>query len=419
MRAVADQLRRVLASVGPLRPFARTLLDAGGCLLAEDLVATYDLPPFTNSAMDGYAVRAVDVLGASVEHPVTLPVAGEVAAGSVAVYGLAPGQAIRIMTGAPLPGAADTVIPQEWTDQGVARVAIARGAEAGTYVREAGSDVAAGALVARSGSWLDARAIGLLAATGFPQVLAQPRPRVVVLSTGSELHEPGTSLGDGQIADSNSYMLATAATEAGAIAYRVPHVRDDVAELSDVLSDQLVRADLVITTGGVSVGAYDIARDVLPTLGSVEFTKVAMQPGMPQGFGLIGEDRIPVFALPGNPVSAYVSFEVFVRPAIRRLAARADLFRPTVRVRLGADTPSPEGRTQFLRVRLDDGVATATGGPSSHLLAGLAAADALAVVPADQTWLPAGSEVDAVLLAGSSPTTPLLPPRPAPGPARP
>jgi molybdopterin molybdotransferase len=411
VRAVADQLRRVLASVGPLRPFSRTLLDAGGCLLAADAVAAYDLPPFTNSAMDGYAVYAADVAGASAEHPVTLPVVGEIAAGSTSAYGLAPGQTMRIMTGAPLPGGADLVVPQEWTDQGVARVAIARGAPAGTYVREAGSDVAAGTTVAAAGTWLDARAIGLLAAAGFPQVLAQPRPRVVVLSTGSELHEPGTSLGGGQIADSNSYMLATAATEAGAIAYRVPYVRDDAAELTDVLSDQLVRADLVITTGGVSVGAYDIARDVLPTLGSVEFTKVAMQPGMPQGFGLIGEDRIPVFALPGNPVSAYVSFEVFARPAIRRLAARADLYRPTVRVRLAADIDSPPGRTQFLRARLQDGVAT-TSAASSHLLAGLAAADALVIVAADRTRVPAGTEVDAMLLTGSARTTPLLPPRP-------
>lgn len=409
MRAVADQLRGVLARVAPLRPFSRTLLDAGGCLLAEDAVSTYDLPPFTNSSMDGYAVRAVDIAGAAEASPVTLPVAGEIAAGSTGAYGLAPGQAMRIMTGAPLPAGADTVVPQEWTDYGVTHVRVDRPAAAGTYVRLAGSDVAGGTTVLAAGSWLDARCIGLLAAAGFPTVLAQPRPRVVVLSTGSELHEPGTSLGEGQIADSNSYMLATAATEAGAIAYRVGYVRDDAAELTDVLNDQLVRADMIITTGGVSVGAYDIARDVLSGMGSMEFGPVAMQPGMPQGFGVIGEDRIPVFALPGNPVSAYVSFEVFARPAIRRLAARRDLFRPTVRVRLAEDADSPVGKTQFLRVRLDGDVARMTGGTGSHLLGGLAAADALAVVPAGVGLLRAGSRVDAILLEGSAETTPLLP----------
>lgn len=403
-----------MASIGPLRPFSRTLLDAGGCLLAENAVATYDLPPFTNSAMDGYAVRARDVASASAEHPVSLPVAGEIAAGSVGVYGLAPGQSMRIMTGGQLPAGADTVIPQEWTDQGDARVAVHRSAAAGTYVREAGSDVRAGSTVVAAGSWLDARTIGLLAAAGFPRVLSQPRPRVVVLSTGSELHEPGTSLGAGQIADSNSYMLAAAATEAGAVAYRVGHVRDDPQELTDVLSDQFVRADLIITTGGVSVGAYDIARDVLPTMGSVEFLRVAMQPGMPQGFGVIGEDRIPVFALPGNPVSAYVSFEAFVRPAIRRLAARSDLFRPTRSVALAEDHQSPAGKTQFLRVVLDGDVAIASGGTSSHLLGGLAAADALAIIPAEQEFLAAGTIVDAMMLTGSASSTPLLPPRPVP-----
>ena len=414
MRAVADQLRVVLDTVRTLTPRVCTLVEAAGCLLAQDAVATYDLPPFTNSSMDGYAVRAVDVAAAGPGAPVLLSVVGDLAAGSTPGPGqvLGPGQAMRIMTGAPLPVGADAVVPQEWTDQGAAQVRIDRPASVGGYVRDAGSDLAAGATVLTAGSWLDPRRIGLLAAAGFPAVLVRPRPRVVVLSTGSELHEPGTPLGAGQIADSNSAMLLAAATEAGAVVRRLPPVSDDAAELAEVLAgvlaDRLAPVDLLITTGGASVGAYDVVRDVLPTLGDVVFGPVAMQPGMPQGFGVIGEDRVPVFALPGNPVSAYVSFEVFARPAIRRLAGRDDLFRPTVPVRLADEVHPPADKTQFLRVRLDHGIARSTGGTGSHLLAGLAAADALVIVPAGAGRLPAGSVLDAMVLDGSAPTTPLL-----------
>ncbi len=375
-----------------------------GCLLAEDVVSTGALPSFANSSMDGYALRAADVATATDGSPVVLPVAGEIAAGSSTLHALAPGQAFRIMTGAPLPVGADAVVAQERTDRGVARVAVAHAPAVGEYVREPGSDVQAGTTVVRAGTVLGPRTVALLAATGHARVLVHPRPRVVVVSTGSELRDPGTPLARGQINDSNSYMLAAAVSAAGGLAYRVGPVEDDPRTLTEVLSDQLVRADALVTSGGVSVGAYDVVRDVLARLGDVEFGPVAMQPGMPQGFGTVGEDAVPVFALPGNPVSSYVSFEVFVRPALRAMRGLTSLHRPTATGRWAHPHRSPAGKRQYLRVVLTgtarDGrpLVSAAGGPSSHLLGGLAGASALAVVPADVTAAAEGDEVEITVL---------------------
>jgi molybdopterin molybdotransferase len=233
-------------------------------------------------------------------------------------------------------------------------------------------------------------------------VLVRPRPRVVVLSTGSELVEPGSATRHGQIYDSNSFLLTAAAREAGAVAYRVGIVPDDSRQLLDALEDQLVRADVVVTSGGVSVGAYDVVKDVLSRLGTVRFSRVAMQPGMPQGFGTIGDDATPIFGLPGNPVSSFVSFEVFVRPALRKMMGLEPLHRPRVRASVEQAIFSPEGKRQYLRARLayEDGrpVARLVGGPGSHLLATLAQATALVVVPEDVTTVPAGGEVDVMVL---------------------
>jgi molybdopterin molybdotransferase len=402
MKSVDQHRADVLSGVEPLSPLEMQLLDAQSCTLESDVATSWDLPPFDNSSMDGYAVRLSDVAGASETTPVTLPVVGDIAAGSSRALALAQGQTARIMTGAPVPAGADAVVPVEWTDGGIATVRIDRAPKAGQYVRRAGEDAPAGTVVLPAGTRLGPAQLGLLGAVGLDRVLVRPRPRVVVLSTGNELVEPGTALTPGRIPDSNSFMLAAAARECGAMSYRVGFVSDDPRVLMDTLEDQLIRADLVITTGGVSVGAYDVVKEALSRLGTVTFDRVAMQPGMPQGHGTIGPDRTPIFTLPGNPVSAYVSFEVFVRPVLRRMLGVEPLDRPVVRAVLTSSVESPEGKRQFLRARLDveDGryVARPVGGAGSHLLVGLAQANAFVVVPEEVTHVASGEAVSVMVL---------------------
>ncbi|BEP14502.1 molybdopterin molybdotransferase MoeA [Acidothermaceae bacterium B102] len=400
--SVDAHLEAILAVVGPLPELDLTLLDAHGCVLAEDVVADSPLPNFDNAQMDGYAVRAADLAAATEATPVLLPVVGDIAAGSRGTFSVQPGLCVRIMTGAPMPSGADAVVPVEWTDGGLVNVAIHRGTEAGSYVRRAGEDAPAGATVLAAGTYLQAAQLGLIAAVGRPRVRARPKPRVVIVSTGSELVELGDPLLPGQIYDSNGYALAAAAREAGAIAFRVGPVGDDPKLLIATIEDQLIRADIVVTTGGVSVGAHDVVREVIGRLGDVAFAKVAMQPGQPQAFGTIGEDKVPFFGLPGNPVSALVSFEVFVRPAIRRMLGSEPIQRPRVRARLTQALISPAGRRQFVRVRLavEEGeyVATPVGGAGSHLIASMAHANALAVIPEEITELPVGTPVPVMVL---------------------
>ena len=402
MKTVDEHLAAVLDGIGALSPLELTLLDAHGCVLAEDVAATHPLPPFDNSAMDGYAVRAADIATATESTPVTLPVVGDIAAGSVTPYSVQPGLCVRIMTGAPLPPGADAVVPQEWTDEGLAQVSIRAAAGPGQHIRRAGEDVAPGTAVLTAGTHLGATQIGLLAAVGRDRVLARPRPRVVILSTGSELVDPGQPLTPGKIPDANSALLTAAAHEAGAIAFRVGIVPDDPRQLLDTLEDQLIRADLVLTSGGVSVGAYDVVKDALGRLGTVAFDKVAMQPGMPQGFGHIGPDETPFFGLPGNPVSAYVSFEVFVRPVLRRMLGVDPITRPIVRARLTDTVTSPPGKRTFARgwLSVQDGkyVVRPVGGSGSHLIASLSAANAFIVVPDETTQLDADATVDVMML---------------------
>ncbi|GGY93838.1 molybdotransferase-like divisome protein Glp [Streptomyces poonensis] len=424
--SVTEHLEDVLATVRPLDPIELQLLDAQGCVLVEDVTVPVSLPPFDNSSMDGYAVRVADVAGASEEYPAVLTVIGDVAAGQGEQPHVGPGEAARIMTGAPLPPGAETVVPVEWTDGGLGRgpaagmrahsaapegatgqVQVHRAAEARAHVRARGSDVQAGDRALAAGTVLGPPQIALLAAIGRATVRVRPRPRVVVVSTGSELVPPGVALGAGQIYDSNSFALTAAARDAGAIAYRVGAVTDDAEILRSTIEDQLVRADLLVTTGGVSVGAYDVVKEALQSVGDedeagggVEFRRLAMQPGKPQGFGTIGPDHTPLLALPGNPVSSYVSFELFVRPAIRALMGLEDLHRPTARATLHASKAltSPAGRRQFLRGTYADGQVTPVGGASSHLVAALARADALIVVPEDVESVEPGTEVEVVLL---------------------
>jgi len=402
VRSVEEHLDSILAVIEPMPVLDLQLLDAHGCLLVEDVKADGDLPAFDNSAMDGYAVRLADVAGASEQFPAVLPVVDDIAAGKVGTQRIVSGLCARIMTGAPVPAGAEAVVPVEWTDGGLATVRISRAPEPGANIRPRGDDVTAGELLLDSGQRLGATQIGLLAAIGRARVRVRPRPRVVVFSTGDELVEPGLPLSGGAIHESNSYLLTTAAREAGAIAYRVGILRDDPQRLLGAIEDQLVRADLVVTTGGVSAGAYDVVKEVLSRLGTVSFDQVAMQPGRPQGFGRIGPDATPIFTLPGNPVSAYVSFEVFVRPAIRRMLGVGPLHRRVVKARCTQDLASVGGRRQYARgwleVSGEEPLVRPVGRAPSHLIADLAHANCLIVVPDQVLRVAAGESVDVMVL---------------------
>ena len=402
MIGVQQHLERILGTVKVIRPFEQGVLDAQGCVLAEDVTARGSLPGFTNSAMDGYAVRAAEVADASPEAPVVLPVVNDIAAGNTAPLSLAPGQTMRIMTGAPMPRGADAVVPVEATDGGVVRVQVRTPSVLGQHVREEGDDVHAGDVVLRKGTLLGPAQIALLAAAGLSRIRVVPRPRVVILSTGDELVEVGGRPGFGQIIDSNSVMLSAAVTAVGATPFRVGGVPDDARVLKETLEGQLVRADAVVTTGGVSMGAFDTVKEVLSRVGTMQFDKVAMRPGMPQGFGVLGDDAVPVFTLPGNPVSALVSFHVFVAPALRTLAGRPEPSWPPGYLPAVADEAfsSVPGKMEFVRVVLDDDRARLAGGQGSHMLGSLAAADALAVIPQDVSEVRAGDPLECLPLLG-------------------
>jgi len=395
---VEEHLAEILATITPLTPTELGLDDIGGLVLAEDVSAVSALPSFDNSGMDGYAVRVEDVAAATEETPVTLPVTAEVAAGDTGAYALQPGTAIKITTGAMLPHGAEAVVPVEWTDGGSARVSIRAGAAYGNAVRLAGEDAKAGEVLVTAGTRLRPMHVAVIAAAGRGSVLVRPRPRVVVLSTGNELAEPGTPLVPGRIWDSNSFMLAAAAREAGCLAYRQAILPDHPDEVLPAIEDQLVRADLLVTTGGVSMGGeHDVVKAALQQLGTITFRKVAMQPGMPQGFGTIAlpaaGDRVPIFTLPGNPVSAYVSFQVFARPAIAALQGYDGLGLEKVQAELTGPLRSPAGRRSFLRGVLDRaaGKVTPLTGQGSHQIATLGKANALVVVP---EWVVQMSEGD-------------------------
>lgn len=384
----------VLSRVGPLEPLELALLEAQGCVLAEDVEASEAIPRFANSGMDGYAVIA-----ASVRPGETVHVIGEAAAGSPSTATVAPGRVVRIMTGAPVPVGADAVIPVELAHEEGEQVRFSGTPEPGANVRPAGEDVQPGDRILSRGRRLRAADLGMLAGIGRSRVFVHPRPRVVVLSTGTELAEPGAALRDGQLYDSNSFALTALARESGATAYRQPIVTDDRAQLQEAFEGALFHADLLVTTGGVSAGRYDYVKEVMSRLGEVTFNKVGMQPGMPQAFGFLGDPArlVPCFGLPGNPVSAYVSFEIFVRPALRRLQGRTDLNRPRVSATLDEPVTSPEHKVSFLRVVLRrdaDGWHAATTGPQgSGLLHSVVAAHGLAEVPVERTHVEAGEQL--------------------------
>ncbi len=403
--SVEEHLDRILSGLIALPSTSIRLEDAAGLVLADAVNAAADVPGFDNSSMDGYAVRRDDLLSASADSPVVLPVIADIAAGSTQSTFVAPGTVARIMTGAPLPDGADAIVPIEATDQGTARVAITETPAPAAFIRRAGSDVRAGDQVLAAGTLLTARQLAAAAAVGCREVVVHRAPRIGIISTGSELVSAGTELKHGQIYDSNSQLLAAAVTEAGGIAVRLGSVPDDDDTLRQTLSDHAAGLDAFVLSGGASVGAYDVAKAVLAPLSTMLFSAVRMQPGKPQGFGR-WTDGTPVFALPGNPVSSFVSFEVFVRPAIQKLLGRRILQRPTHHAVVAAGWRSPAGRRQYMPVALGASesdevllVHPATpGGSGSHLVTRLASAEALAIVDQDTTDVREGDRVTVMLL---------------------
>ena len=399
MRTVEEHQAAVDALL-PRLPAEEVALDAAhGRVLAADVVAAVSLPGFDNSAMDGYAARHAEVAGATAGSPVRLPVAEDIPAGRTDVVPLAPGTVQRIMTGAPLPPGADVVVPVELTDARTDVVEIRDAPARGAHLRAAGEDVVEGAVVLTAGTPLGAAQLGVAAAVGGTAVRVARRPEVLILSTGSELVAPGSPLRPGQIYESNSRLLAAAVEEAGGVPRTLHFVPDDVDQFLSTVRGALATADLLVTSGGVSAGAYEVVKDAFGELGTVQFVKVAMQPGGPQGAGTV--DGVPVVTLPGNPVSSFVSFEVFVRPALRRALGHRQPQRLQVPARLSGPLRSPAGRRQYLRGRYDAGEVSQVGGPGSHLVAHLARANCLVVVPEDVTELPAGAQVDVVLVEGA------------------
>ena len=407
LRSIEEHLSAVLATIRPTATAQVPVADALGFTLAEPVRSRVDLPGFTNSAMDGYAVRAADCAGAAEDAPVELRVEGDIAAGETRELVLTPGRCWRIMTGAPLPLGADAVVPVELSDGGTERVLLRLEPEVGRHVRSRGEDVSAGDEILAAGDLVTPGRLALLAAANVPAVPAHTRARVAVISTGDELRDPGTELGHGEIVDSNSLMLAALVRAVGAEPVLRSRSRDDAQSLRALLEKAASSADLVLTTGGVSMGAYDTVKEVLSGNGSVDFAKVAMRPGMPQGHGVVGSASTPLITLPGNPLSAMVSFHVFVIPAIAALQGRpagVDSWRTgSVAARAGAGWTSVAGKTELTRVTLRDGLAWPASGQGSHMVGALADSTALAVVPADVSTVAEGDVVECIPLVGAGP----------------
>lgn len=391
-------------------------------MCAEEVVTERPLPGFDQAAIDGYAVRSVDVLGineadgddgefdsdTTADREISLPVMGSIEAGARTPSRLQPRQAARVQTGAPMPTLADAVLPLRWTDGGESRVRVLRGVRSGAYVRRTGDDVQPGDVAVRAGTIIGAAQVGLLAAVGRERVLVHPRPRLSVMCVGGELVDISRTPGNGQVYDVNSYALAAAGRDAGAEVNRVGIVPTDAKQLREVVEGQLNRAEAVVIAGAVGGAAAEGVRSVLSQLGEMEVTRIAMHPGSVQGFGQLGPERVPVFLLPANPVSALVVFEVMVRPLIRLSLGKRAPMRRVVQARALSPISSVAGRTGFLRGQLmrdqDTGeyLVQALGGApgaSSHLLATLAEANCLVVVPTEAEQIRTGEVVDVAFLA--------------------
>jgi molybdopterin molybdotransferase len=399
MLSVEEALERILAAIPILGSEQVALPAALGRVLAEPIVAGRDLPPWDNSSMDGYALRAADAVEATPSHPARLTLVGEIPAGSVAARALRAGEAYRILTGAPMPPGADAVIPQEDVRLEGGQLIVPRPVRRGDFVRPRGEDLRSGDPVLAAGAELGPAALGVLAALGRPMVRVYQQPRVAILSTGDELVDLDTSPGPGQIPNSNSYTLAAQVRETGGVPVDLGIARDTREHLEARFRAGL-GADVLVSSAGVSVGDRDFVREVMEKLGAeLDFWKVSMRPGKPLTFGRIGGR--PFFGLPGNPVSSMVTFELFVRPALRRLGGYPQLFRPRVRARAVEPLPNPGIRRGYLRVRLAGSAAEPTVRPTgeqgSGILRSMLLADGLAVVPPDTTVQP-GEQVEVILL---------------------
>ena len=428
MRSVSEHLAAVLAAARPVAQLDVVLGDAAGCILAEDVTVGADVPPWPVAACDGYALRAEDAAA-----PEGLPVLHDVPVTARERLRLVTGTAVLVAAGAPLPLEADAVVPLERTDRGRARVVVRGAVTRGDHVRRPGEDAAVGAVVLEQGTRLSSRHLAVAATVGRARLRVHPTPRVVVVAVGDELVEPGRGAGPGRTVDANGPALVAAVRDAGAHAVRVGPVPDDRAGLREVLADQLVRADLILVTGGLSAGPWDTVTDVLAPSGTVRFDEVAMSPGRRHGFGVVaatgpdepdpdwgavvrppapeapseGDDDdvagVPVIALPGHPAAALVAFEVFVRPALLAMGGHTELFRPSLRASAAQGWRSPAGRRQFVPVRLAGAptsgyVATPVGDPDRPALADLAGADALAVVAEAATEVAAGDVLGCLVL---------------------
>ncbi|MHA7662129.1 molybdotransferase-like divisome protein Glp [Mycolicibacterium sp. HS_4_1] len=409
MRSVEEQQARVAAAAVAPRPVRVAIAEAQGLMCAEEVVTERPLPGFDQAAIDGYAVRSVDVMGAESGggSDVTLPVVSTIAAGERTPTRLQPRQAARVQTGAPMPTLADAVLPLRWTDGGESRVRVLRGVRSGAYVRRTGDDVQPGDVAVRAGTIIGPAQVGLLAAVGRERVLVHPRPRLTIISVGGELVDISRTPGNGQVYDVNSYALAAAGRDAGAEVNRVGIVDADPKTLRDVIEGQLNRSEIVVIAGAVGGAAAEGVRAVLAELGEMEVARIAMHPGSVQGFGQLGRDGVPVFLLPANPVSALVVFEVMVRPLIRMSLGKRQPMRRVVPARTLSPISSVVGRKGFLRGQLmrdqDTGeyLVQALGGApgASHLLATLAEANCLVIVPTEAEQIRTGESVEVAFLA--------------------
>ncbi|MHB1005855.1 MAG: molybdopterin molybdotransferase MoeA [Chloroflexota bacterium] len=410
MISVEEALERILSFVTPLPAVDVPLLEALGQVLAEDIHSDIDVPPLDNSAMDGYAVRAADTRGASRDKPITLRVVGDLAAGYTATTSVGDGQAIRIMTGAPLPEGADAVVRFEDTDEGARptgqavaprgeNVAIHKEIGPRVNIRDAGEDIHRGEIVLTAGTSLRPSEIGVLASLGRPTVRVHRRPRVAVLATGDELVPLGEALGPGKIHNSNTYSVASQVIRYGGVPMLLGIARDHKEDLASKIH-QAMRADLLITSGGVSMGDFDVVKDVLAAEGEVTFWRVRMKPGKPLAFGRIG--GVPHLGLPGNPVSSMVTFEMFARPAILKMLGKTYWRKPSIEATLLDGEHNRDLRRVYLRAHVEkrDGqyVARLTGPQGSGILTSMAAANGLAIIPEDVPAVKAGERVRVLML---------------------
>lgn len=401
MLSVEDVQERILAGIFAKETETTPILDAGGRVLAEDIIADMSVPPWDNSAMDGFAVQAADIEKAGPSSPVILRVIGNLPAGTAPDRAVGSGEAIRIMTGAPVPPGADTVVRFEDTRSDGDSVEILEAIPMGKNVRRAGEDVQQGELVLRAGMLLRPQEIGMLAVAGRQSVAVIQRPTVALLATGDEVVDAGEPVPPGKIRNINSYTNAAQVRRHGGIPMMLGIVPDDAERIRSTIRRAIADgADILVTSGGVSVGDYDFVKQILAEEGEVEFWWINMKPGKPMAFGRIG--GIPFFGLPGNPVSAMISFELFVRPAIDKMQGREPRPTRSVRARLLDPIPRKDNRRHYLRVRLtavgDGWEASLTGSQGSGILSSLVEADGLAVIPESKSSLEAGTEVEVLWL---------------------